>query len=295
LQYPKYINGAICLNGQWSSEGDYGAIVSPALDLSNNGGKVKFSITTKGIVGEGERYNVLLLSLENGVWYRKDAKGFDATEDWTTNEIVLEGGGTNSVLEVIYGGENVLAIQNMSVTQDFAAGDAITVPLEVAESIFPGYSYDDDDEDDWGEDDWGEDDEDEADQGSTEAPYYTFFAADKFKGDQFSYRMRGNRIIYFEPDVFEGWAYSKGVTGTWTPLHIVSQQSGVANIAVNSNIKVYKSADAITVINPDKTQINVYNTAGMQVGRSNAEVATFNLPAGIYIVKAANKVVKIAK
>jgi hypothetical protein len=302
LQYPKYIKGAICLNGQWSSEQDYGAIVSPALDLSNNGGKVKFSITTKGIVGEGERYNVLLLSLENGVWYRKDAKGFDATADWTTNEIELQGGGTNSVIEVIYGGSEVLAIQNMSVTQDFAAGDAITVPLEVAESIFPMTGNDDDDDDDeWDEwDEWdeyslsrGEDDDDEID--ATENPYYTFYAADKFQGDQFSYRMRGNRIVYFEPDAFEGWAYSKGITGTWTPVHYVSEKSGVANIAVNSNIKVYKSGDAITVINPDKTQINVYNTAGMQVGRSNAETATFNLPAGVYIIKTPNKVVKIAK
>jgi hypothetical protein len=33
----------------------------------------------------------------------------------------------------------------------------------------------------------------------------------------------------------------------------------------------------------------------MQVGRSNAETATFNLPAGVYIIKTPNKVVKIAK
>jgi hypothetical protein len=297
LQYPKYITGAICLNGQWSSEQDYGAIVSPALDLSNNGGKVKFSITTKGIVGEGERYNVMLLTLENGTWYRKSAKGFDATADWTTNEIELTGGGTNSVIEVIYGGSEVLAIQNMSVSQDFSAGDAITVPLEVVESIFPGSSYDDDD-DEWDEwDEWdeyslsrSEDDEDEV-----ENPYYTFYAPDKFIGDQFSYRIRGNRIVYFEPDAFEGWAYSKGITGTWSDVHTVSNTSSVASISTNSNIKVYKSADTITVINPDKTQINVFNTAGMLVGRSNAASATFNLPAGVYIVKTADKVVKIAK
>jgi hypothetical protein len=317
LLYPKYIEGGICLDGEWSEDGDYSAIVSPVMNLSHNGGKINLSMTSMGF--EGDRFNIQVLSLEDGQWVRAYSKGFDVTKAWNTLDLELTGGAEQSVIQIIYGGTAVMALQNLKVSQTLNAGDQITLPL-FEDGMSPSYGDDDDDDwwdedDDWwgeddedwarrrdvkraeaGEDDWGEDDwedEDEEEEGSGVLTY-SVSIPDRFANELYSYSISGERIYYFYPDNSDDWGYSRFISGGWTDLRYVGDTSSVKSV-VNSNVKVYKNGDAISIINPDKVEVSVYNLNGFKITSSRAERASINVPAGVYVINAGGKVFKISK
>ncbi len=235
LKYPVYIQGAICLNGYWSEEGDYSAIISPTLNLSANGGKVRLKMTSKGITNDSEhqeRFNVVLYTLKNGEWSREYAKGFDVTTDWETMELELTGGGEQSVIQIVFGGYYYLALQNLEVTQELSMGDEITMPLFVAESFFPGQGImnwgDGEDEDD--DDDYrrvAASDASNTDQGIASITV----AAEQFAGDEFSYRLRGYKSYAYMPDDSDPYPVTKWLSGSWTDLIDVTDEAGLHTVS----------------------------------------------------------------
>jgi hypothetical protein len=146
-------------------------------------------------------------------------------------------------------------------------------------------------EDDWGEDDW--EDEDEEEEGSGVLTY-SVSIPDRFANELYSYSISGERIYYFYPDNSDDWGYSRFISGGWTDLRYVGDTSSVKSV-VNSNVKVYKNGDAISIINPDKVEVSVYNLNGFKITSSRAERASINVPAGVYVINAGGKVFKISK
>ena len=238
LKYPVYMNGGICLNGYWSEEGDYSAIISPTMNLSANGGKVSLRLTQKGVTTDpdrNERFNVMLLTLKNGQWTRGYAKGFDVTSDWETLDLELTGGGEQSVIQIIFGGYYVMGVRDLTVTQELSEGDEITLPLFVAESYFPGQGSLG-----WGN---GEDEDDDYNRvarrtsmidtsdTSEGVASITVKPYEQFIGDDYTYRLRGYRRITYLPDNSDPSTVTKWIGGDWSDyLKVTDADSGISHI-----------------------------------------------------------------
>lgn len=76
-------------------------------------------------------------------------------------------------------------------------------------------------------------------------------------------------------------------------VYVKTSTSGVENLTSDSMARIYAVSGSILVECDADTIVEVYNLSGSQVS-SNTGSCIFTLPAGIYIVKAGGKTVKIA-
>jgi hypothetical protein len=86
------------------------------------------------------------------------------------------------------------------------------------------------------------------------------------------------------------------VEGAWSELrYVTASDNKVEAVAADSNITVSKDGDNIVIGNPDNETITVYAINGAVVSTTSASTATLNLPAGVYVVKAASATFKLVK
>lgn len=124
LFLPAYANGMVGVSGIYSQYGMFGYLSSPEMDLSGNGGVVSLSMRLKA--PEGDPIAIGMLALTDIGYDFVDIEEYVATGDWQQIDLELQGGNAYSSIQVLYGGQNVLLIDDVKMTQSLPEGTVCT-------------------------------------------------------------------------------------------------------------------------------------------------------------------------
>ena len=120
---PAYADGMVGVSGLYADYGMNGSFASSEMDLSGDGGKITISFDAKA--PKDDVFAVAILSLTDEGYDYVDFKYIGTTGEWEHYEVTLTGGSSSSSVQIIYGGTDIMLIDNVRLTQKLEPGTLV--------------------------------------------------------------------------------------------------------------------------------------------------------------------------
>lgn len=276
---------------------------SPALDLSKDGGKFKFSLDLRSHDGRWPEKGILpgthdmpqaIIAIAHydetvgdyvttAQYYTRGKTAYDQDEidgikfyylndravydKWKHYELECEGGTENTKIIIFaYEGIDYLAIDNIKLTQNYKAGETFRHPIDFCQ--------------------WIDDAEVEItvpDYVRTGSEVEIYHQLEAVKARVIPGGMGGDQLIFTNSGF--GDLSLAGKTTFVNP-------AGVENVAADVDARVYVSNGVLYVLGTDEA-VSVYAINGAQVAAANGELRVALGQRGVYVVKVGDKAVKV--
>jgi len=251
--------GKFGIDNYWKAYEGPGILTSPALDLSGAGGK--FNVTLAVIGTKGNTVNVEC----DGV-----KKTYRLTASKETFVVSFENGSSGSVLKFSFDGDATLLFDDIIISQDIHAGDAVKENVGSFNTA-----------------------EDVKDPAKVEnVTEYKFSGLDAKKGDVFVYTVKA-------------WSWSLGEDGVWGPT-IYSEVSEPRRVEIpgdsgigdfgTAGFSVAVEGRTISICSPEPTVVEIFDMTGRLCGVYDVPLGVTSLesPAtGVLVIRAAGHIAKL--
>lgn len=258
---PVYINNAIGLSGELSYNEYYGYLSSSQYDLSSNNGEFTVSLKLKGQTDDLVEVHALdsYGEFADGIYF---ALGND---EWTEYTFNFEGGDKNTLIEIVYFGDDYLFIDDLRIFQNLTTGTKITTPL--VEKLCNGATSID----------------------------VTIPEINRF--DELYYQIYSLKYIYTYDSDYDEYHVSGVMSSDLTEPRFVilstDDTEGVNDIETSSSTFAYFNNGQLNIFNPNNEMVSVYNINGVCVySRATNGTVNHKFTQGTYLVKIGNKVIK---
>lgn len=257
--------GILGISNMMADWGAPGFLLSPTLDLSNGGGKVKVEFKAKSTLDDA----VLILSLVN---FEEGAPfpgyvGVPVSTEWQEFSYELEGGINGCEIYImVYDateGGDIIYLDDLKVSQTLNKDEYITFPYRKVKSEDPTVL-----------------------QAVIETP-------GKTAGNFFSYNVNGYFPITIDPTYGDEILYGEKSNEVY-----VDAPDAVKTVGTDQKAKAYFAGDELYIENPAGQPVYIYTVGGalVKADATGSAVVTSRLTQkGVYIVRVGERVVKVIK
>lgn len=257
--------GILGISNMMADWGAPGFLLSPTLDLSNGGGKVKVEFKAKSTLDDA----VLILSLVN---FEEGAPfpgyvGVPVSTEWQEFSYELEGGINGCEIYImVYDaaeGGDIIYLDDLKVSQTLNKDEYITFPYRRVKTDSPSVL-----------------------QAVVETP-------NKTAGDFFSYTVNGYFPVSIDPDFGDDIMYGEESNEVY-----VDAPDAVKAIDADKVAKAYFAGDELHIENPTGEPVYIYTVGGALIkadNTGNAVVTSCLTQKGVYIVRVGDQAVKVVR